>query len=352
MKRLLLTAFCGLFLCLSAGLKAQDELVAQLDEAGSAAQIQLNKDQIKQIKQTKLTAALAWHGASPWISAVNRGATETFEQYGVKVLVTTDAQYDPAKQVADIENIQALKPDMLLSLVIDGVSAKEAFKAIVDKDTKLVLLSNPIPGFVHGQDFAGIVTDDMRGMGKKAAEQVNDYLQGNGKIGVIYHDANYFITNTRDQAFLNRMSAFPGVEISVRQGFVKEHDTSAIASAMMLRNPDLDLLYVSWDTAAEGVVEALRSDGHDKVKVISHDLGVNNLLDMAQQGNMLASVADRPYEIGVTMAKVALLAELGVSAPLFTLVPFDLVTRENIANSWQQAYQSELPRIVQLAIGE
>ncbi|GGD74828.1 hypothetical protein GCM10011357_32260 [Lacimicrobium alkaliphilum] len=331
---------------------AQDGLVAQLDKAGLASQIQLNKSQVEQIKKKNLTAALAWHGASPWVSAVNRGATETFNQYGVKVLVTTDAQYDPVKQVADIENIQALKPDLLLSLVIDGVSAREAYRAIVDAQTKLVLLSNPIPGFVHGRDFAGIVTDDMRGMGQTAAKQANAYLQGKGKIGMIYHDANYFITNTRDQAFLKAMSAFPGIEMTVKRGFVKEHDTSAIASAMMLRNPDLDLLYVSWDTAAEGVVEALRSDGHNSVKVISHDLGVNNLLDMAQQGNMLASVADRPFEIGVTMAKVALLAEVGESSPLFTLVPFDVVTKENIANSWQQAYRSQLPRIVQLAIGE
>lgn len=353
MLKLFLPLACGLMLLgPPAGAKDEPDFVAALANAAKADKIVIDAEQAHRLKNKQLTAAMAWHGASPWISAVNRGATDTFERYGVKVLVTTDAQYDPAKQVADIENIQALNPDMLLSLVIDGISAKVGLQKTVDSGTKLVLLSNPIPGFVHGRDYAGIVSDDMQGMGQKAAEAVNRHVQGKGKVGVIFHDVNYFVTNTRDQAFLKALEGYPGIEITAKKGFVKEQDTSAIASAMMLRNPDIDVIYVAWDSAAEGVVEALRGDGFSKVKVVSHDLGVNNLLDMAQRGNMLASVADRPYEIGATMARVALLAELGESAPLFTLVPFDLVTRDNIRDVWQQAYQADVPRIINLALGD
>ncbi|MFT6989939.1 MAG: ribose transport system substrate-binding protein [Paraglaciecola sp.] len=355
MRKLFIPWVCNLMLvCQSVGASTlkEDDFVTRLAQASQSNQIVINDQQASRLTDKHFTAALAWHGASPWVNAVNRGASETFERYGVRVLVTTDAQYDPAKQVADIENIQALNPDIVLSLVIDGVSAKAGFQKIVDAGTKLVLLSNPISGFVHGKDFAGIVTDDMQGMGNRAAEVTNEYLKGNGKIGMVFHDANYFITNTRDKAFVDGLAQHPGLEILSRQGFVKEHDTSAIASAMMLRHPDLDLIYVSWDTAAEGVVQALRSDGFKNVKVISHDLGVNNLLDMAQQGNMLASISDRPYEIGATMARIALLAKLGESTPLFTLVPYDQVNHSNITEVWQQAYHTHVPRIIKIALGE
>lgn len=355
MKKLFVSWLCILILvCQSSGAlsKIEENIVEQLAKASMSSQVFISDEQAGRLAKADFTAAMAWHGASSWISAVNRGASDTFEHYGVKVLVTTDAQYDPAKQVADIENIQALNPDLVLSLVIDGVSAKEGFQKIVDGGAKLVLLSNPISGFVHGKDFAGIVTDDMQGMGNRAAQVSNEYLNGKGKVGVVYHDANYFITNTRDKAFFDGLAQFPGIEILSRQGFVKEHDTSAITSAMMLRHPNLELIYVSWDAAAEGVVEALRSDGFEKVKVISHDLGVNNLLDMAQQGNMLASIADRPYEIGATMARVALLAKLGEPTPLFTLVPYDQVNKSNIAEVWQHAYQTKIPRIIKIALGD
>ncbi|WP_340678712.1 substrate-binding domain-containing protein [Paraglaciecola sp.] len=355
MRKLFIPWVCNLMLvCQLAGASTikEEDFVTLLAQANKSSQVVISDEQATRLTGKHLTAALAWHGASPWINAVNRGASETFERYGVKVLVTTDAQYDPAKQVADIENIQALNPDLVLSLVIDSVSAKAGFQKIVDAGAKLVLLSNPITGFVHGKDFAGIVTDDMQGMGNRAAQISNEFLHGNGKVGMIYHDANYFITNTRDKAFVDGLAQFPKIEIQSRQGFVKEHDTSAIASAMMLRHPDLDLIYVSWDAAAEGVVESLRSDGFNKVKVISHDLGVNNLLDMAQQGNMLASISDRPYEIGATMARVALLAKLGVSTPMFTLVPYDQVNKSNITEVWQQAYHTDVPRIIKIALGE
>ncbi|MBN7818819.1 substrate-binding domain-containing protein [Bowmanella yangjiangensis] len=355
MRKRLLPLLSGLMMLAAPAIaqtNSDTDFVAALAQAANANEVIINELQQDKLKGMGLTAAMAWHGASPWISAVNRGAKETFERHGVKVLVTTDAQYDPAKQVADIENIQALKPDMLLSLVIDGVSAKVGLQKAVDNGSGLVLLSNPIPGFVHGKEYAGIVSDDMQGMGNMAAEAVNQYLQGKGKVGVIFHDVNYFVTNTRDNAFLRALEAYPGIDIVARKGFVKEQDTSAIASAMMLRHPDIDVIYVAWDAAAEGVVEALRGDGFTQVKVVSHDLGVNNLLDMAQRGNMLASVSDRPYEIGATMARIAMLAKLGEQAPLFTLVPFDLVTRDNIKDVWQQAYQADVPRIINLALGD
>lgn len=342
--------FSIMLLCLPA--RADNAFVNQLASASHASAVQLSAAQAEQLKNMQLTAALAWHGASPWINAVNRGARDTFERYGVKVLVSTDAQYDPVKQVADIENIQALKPDMLLSLIIDGISAKAALQSTTRQGTKLVLLSNPVPGFEHGKDFFGIVTDDMQGMGKQAAQAVFQHLGGKGKVGLIVHDANYFITNTRDNAFIAALKAYSGIEVVAQSGFVKEHDTSAIASAMLLRHPELQLIYVSWDTAAEGVVQALRSDGFSAVRVISHDLGINNLLNMAQDGNMLASVSDRPYEIGAAMARIALLAELGQDTPLFTLVPFELVTKQNISAVWQQAYRTDLPRIISIALGD
>lgn len=327
---------------------AQQEIDWQ--QAKQAASITISNQQIELIKQQNLTAAMAWHGASPWISAVSRGAKDTFEMLGVKVVASTDAQFDPAKQVADLENITALKPNILLSLSVDGTSTKQSYQKALDAGSQLVLLSNPIPGFEHGKDYVGIVTDDMFGMGKAAAMSIRKAFGTNAKIGMIFHDAHYFITNNRDDAFRKEIAKSQGLDIVIEKGFVKEHETSAIASAMILQHPDIDVIYVSWDAAAEGVIEALRSFGNRDIKVVTHDLGVNNLLDMAMQGNMLATISDRPYVIGATMAKLGALATLGEKAPHFTLVPYDAVTHENIAEIWQHAFKAPMPKMLDLAL--
>ena len=321
-----------------------------ITNAAKSADVNLSNAQIKQIKQEHLTAALVWHGSSPWVSAVTQGAKETFATMGIDIVAITDAQFDPAKQVADLENISALAPDIILSLSVDSISTKTSYKQAVKNGTKLVLLSNPIEGFIHNQDYVGIVTDDMFGMGMAAAELTAAALANKGQLGIIYHDAKYFITNNRDQAFKDKLQQFPNIKIISEKGFVKEHETSNIAAAMILQHPEIEAIYVSWDTAAEGVIEALRSLDRQDIKVITHDLGITNLLDMATNGNLYGTIADRPYDIGATMAKIGAAAVIGQQAAPVTIVPFDKVTKNEITDAWQQAFKKPLPRLLTQAL--
>ncbi|MBU2179409.1 MAG: substrate-binding domain-containing protein [Gammaproteobacteria bacterium] len=329
------------------------DLALDLKQAATAEQIQLTPAERQQIQQLQLTAAMVWHGSSPWVSAVTAGATDEFTAMGVKVLAVTDAQFDPAKQASDIENISMLKPDFILSLVVDAASVKGSYQKAVDAGARLVLLSNPIPGFVLNQHYAGIVTDDMVGMGRQAAKALASHFENRtkpAKIGMIFHDASYFITNNRDQAFRQELALHSQLQLVAEKGFVREQETADVAAALILQQPQLDAIYVSWDAAAEGVIEALRAAGRADIKVITHDLGVNNLLDLARRGNMLATIADQPYLIGQTMARQAALGELGRQLPAFTLVPFTTVQSDNIAASWRQSFRSPLPAMLQTVL--
>ncbi len=323
---------------------------SDLRQAQKSTNVRLSEQQKESIKTKKLTAALVWHGSSTWVSAVTQGAKKRFAELGIRVVAVTDAQFDPAKQVADLENISALKPDIILSLSVDSSSTKHTYAEAIKSGSKLVLLSNPIEGFIHGKDFVGIVTDDMFGMGIAAAELSAEALNKKGKLGMIYHDASYFITNNRDNAFRHALKEYPHIGIISEKGFVKEHETSHIAAAMILQNPDIEAIYVSWDTAAEGVIEALRSLDRPDIKVITHDLGVNNLLDMATNGNLYATVSDRPFDIGATMATIGAGAAVEQPAALVTIVPFDKVTKNNIKYVWKQAFKTPLPPLLHQAL--
>ncbi|WP_226663771.1 substrate-binding domain-containing protein [Microbulbifer aggregans] len=327
--------------------------------AVNAEQIALQPDEVAKVRGKNYKAALVWHGSSNWVNALSEGARDIFNQLDIEIVAETDAQYDPAKQAADIENIMALKPDIVLSLVIDSTSAANSYRAAVDQGSKLVLLSNPIRGFQPGKDYVGIVTDDMRGMGIAAAEMTRDAIGGRGAIGMIYHDADYFITNNRDQAFRDAIQTGQNkkdlketgdIHIAVERGFTKESETSNIASAMVLQHPELKAIYVAWDAAAEGVIEGLRSMGRGDVKVITHDLGANNLVDMAMNGSMYGTIADRPYEIGQAMAQLGAYGLIGKPAPAFSVVGFDKVQRENIRSIWSTAYRTELPVLLDRAL--
>jgi ribose transport system substrate-binding protein len=210
-----------------------------------------------------------------------------------------------------------------------------------------VLLSNPVQGFTAGKDYVGIVTDDIAGMGTAAAGLMNDALGGKGAVGFIYHDAKYFITNGRDNGFRATLEQkYPGLVIVDAKGFTAEPQTFDIASAMLQQHPEIKGIYVAWDVAAEGVVEALRAAGRTDVKVVTHDLGATNGLDMAKGGSMYGTVADQPYEIGQAMATLAGYGLLKKPAPAFNTVGLVAVTKANLAQGWEGSLHRPLPDAV------
>ncbi|MEN6364689.1 MAG: substrate-binding domain-containing protein [Rectinema sp.] len=294
-----------------------------------------------------LKAAILMHQSSDFSNALIAGAKAVFAEYGIKVVVVTDAEMDANRQRTDIETALALKPDIIVTLVIDPVSGAVALKKAIDQGVKVVLISNLPSGFVHGKDYAGIVTDDLFGMGSAVAEMMGDSLGGKGNVALIYHDANYYVTNQRDRAVKTVLqSKYPGIKIIAEKGIANPNDGEAIASAIITQNPSVNAIYAPWDTIAEGVVAAVRAAGRKDIKVFTIDLGANNAMDMVKGGNMGGIVADLPYSLGETLARMGALSAIGVKTPPFVVVPAIKVDKSNIKEMWIKSLNREAPKEV------
>lgn len=296
------------------------------------------------IKEGKFKVALLMHESSDWVNAVLTGAQDRFAELGIEVVAVTDAEQDPNKQRTDIETALALNPDVIVTLIIDPVSSAVALKQAVDKGVKIVLISNQPQDFVYGTDYAGIVTDDLYAMGKSVAEMIGDDLGGEGEVALMYHDANYYVTNQRDQSVeAVLLRDYPNINIVAKRGIVNASDSETLASAILTQFPNVKAIYAPWDVLAEGVVAAARTAGNKDVAVYTIDLGANNAMDMAKGGNMKGIVADLPYELGKTLANMSALALLDKETPAFVTVPAIKITKTNLADSWKQSLNRELP---------
>lgn len=312
------------------------------EDAVSANDIELTEEQYQAIREKNLKAAILWAGASEWYNAMTDGAKAEFERMGIEIAATADAQFDPSKQATDIETSMALKPDIMLSLPVDPVSGTRAYQPAVDAGTTIVFADNGVDGYQAGEQYTAVVTGDQYGMGRKAAELMAEAIGGKGKIGVIYYDVDFLVTNNRDNEFVRTIvKDYPEIEIAAMSGFSSETATGEVATAMMTQNPDLDGIFVSWDVAAEPVVSELRSGGYKDCKVVTVDLGGNNDLDMAQGGNVYGKVADMPYQIGGTMAKAAALHILGEEAPTYIVSDTVAMTKDNMAEAWNQSLNKD-----------
>jgi ribose transport system substrate-binding protein len=212
-------------------------------------------------------------------------------------------------------------------------------------------MSNLPAGYVQGKDYVGIVTDDLYGMGKAAAEMLADALGSKGNIAWIYHDANYYVTNQRDNAFKTVITQnYPNMKIIAEKGVANPADAETIAAAIITQHPEINGFYVPWDTPAEGVVAACRAANRPDIKVVTLDLGANNGLDMVKGGNMVGIAADLAYMLGYTKAILGAYGVLGKAAPAFVIVPAIKVTRKNVVDGWRESLHRDPPQEIMNAL--
>ena len=313
--------------------------------------VYLSETDKESVRKGGYKAVLLMHTSSDWANAVIAGAKDVFSDLNIKIVAVTDAEMDPNKQRIDIETTLALKPDIIVTLIIDPVSGAVALQQAIDKGIKVVLISNLPSDFKHGKDYAGIVTDDLFQMGKFVAEMIGDTLGGKGKVALMYHDANYYVTNQRDRAVKAVLKRdYPNIEIVTEKGIANPNDGEVVASAIITQYPDIDAIYAPWDTIAEGVVVAARTAGRNDIGVYTIDLGASNAMDMVQDGNMKGIVVDLPYMLGETLAKMGALSVLGKDTPLFVTVPSIKIDKNNIEIQWEKSLNRPIPAEVLKAI--
>ena len=320
------------------------------ESATMSAKVTVGDDKVAMLRSGGYTAALLWHEQSDFVNAITAGARDEFARLGIEVIATTNANFDAATQRSDIETVLVKKPNIILSLPLDPVTSAAAFQDAKRDGVKLVFLSNLPQDYKHPQDYAAIVTDDLYQMGKQAADALAKAMGGRGQVGWIFHAADFYVTNQRDNAFKTTIiNDYPNIDIVIEQGLSDPARAEEIAQAMLLKYPDLAGIYAPWAGPAEGVLAALRANGNTRTKLVTLDLSEPIALDMVKDGNVAAIVADEAYELGRAMAAAGARALAGQSTPPFVVAPALTLTKDNVLDGWQQSLRTQAPASVRAA---
>lgn len=316
--------------------------------------LRLSPSAIARVRAGHYTSALVWHESSDFTSAVDAGVRREFSVLGIKVVAETNANFDAAKQKSDIETVEAKRPSVMLTLPVDPVITASAYKAAARNGTKIVLLSEVPHGMKYGRDYVDLVTDDLFTMGKLAADALAAAIGGKGTIAYFFHDANHYVTNVRDRAFLKTINGrYPAIHVVAKSGIGDPNNAQDIANATLLKHPDLAGVYVTFaQPPGEDVLAALRSNGDSTTKLVTLDLDEPLALDMAQGGQTFALIVDRPYGLGVAMAKSAAYGLLGKRAPAFVIGPAMVVTRSNLLEAYRESLHRSAPADIRKALGK
>lgn len=312
-----------------------------------ASVVKLSDDELAKIKAMHPKAAIVLHyGGNDWSRAQVDGLKAQFAAMSIDVIAVTDAGFKPEKQVSDIETVLAKKPNIIVSIPTDPVATAGAYKKAVDQGVKLVFMDNVPKGLTAGKDYVSVVSADNFGNGVAAGLLMAKTLNGKGKIGLVFHAADFFVTKQRYEGFKQAIAKFPDIKIVAEQGIGGPDfsgDAEKAASAMLTAHHDIDGIWAVWDVPAEGVIAAARSANADKLNIVTEDLGENVAINMAQGGYVKGLGAQRPYDQGVTEALLAGYGLLGKQAPVYVALSALPVTKANLLDAWKTVYHHDAP---------
>lgn len=332
-----------------------EEALEQAVQRASAREVQLSDEQLERIKAMRATAAIVMHySGNDWSAAQIAGLQSQFAKMGVEVIAVTDANFQPEKQISDIETALAKHPQIIVSAPTDPLATADIYRKAAAQGVKLVFMDNVPKGLVQGSEYVGVVSSNNYENGTTSAHLMAQNLGGTGPIGVIFHDADYLVTRQRYDAFKRTIQeVYPGIQIVAEQGIRGPNfaaDAERAATAMLTEHRDLRGIWAVWDVPAEGVITAIRRAGRPNVIVTTIDLGKNLAVELARGEIVKGLSAQRPFDHGVTEAMLAGYALLGDVPPADVIFDGLPVTRENVLDAWKTVYRQDPPAEVQAAI--
>jgi ribose transport system substrate-binding protein len=302
------------------------------ETASPASAVTLSADEIAKVKAMHATAAIVMHyGGNDWAVAQIAGLKSEFAKLGVQVVATTDANSDAGKQVSDLETVSARHPDIIVSIPIDPVATAGEYQKVAAEGVKLVFMDNVPNGMAAGKGYVSVVSADNYGNGVVSAHEMAKAIGGKGKVGVIFHNADFFVTKQRYDGFKATIKAgYPNMKIVQSTGIAGPDfagDAQKAADAMLTKHPDLTAIWAVWDVPAEGVMAAARADGRKDLIIATEDLGTNVAIALAKN----------------SLGAYGLLNKVAPPYIALNALPVD---HSNVLQAWQQVYHGAPPAAV------
>ena len=308
----------------------------------------LTDDEVAKVKAGNFKVAIVMHYAgNDWSTAQVQGLESEFTRLGMEVVAVTDANFKPEQQVSDLETVLALEPDLIVSIPTDPVATAAAYAQARDAGVKLVFMDNVPDGFVGGEDYVSVVSADNKGNGVVSAHLLARALGGQGEIGLVFHDAEFFVTAQRYEGFKETIALYPDITIAEEKGIGGPDfagDAPAATTALLTKYPNLAGIWGVWDVPAEGIMAAARESGRPDLKIATEDLGTNVAIALAKDELIVGLGAQRPYDQGVAEARLGAASLIGkADIPNFVALGALPVTHENVLESWKTVYQVDAP---------
>ncbi len=260
---------------------------------------------------------------NPFFVTLKEGAEKAAAAAGVKLIVV-DAQDDPAKQAASIEDLISKKVDALL---INPTDADAIVPSIQKANAAKIPVFTIDRGATSGEVVAHIASDNVAG-GKMAAEFLCQAIGGKGNVVELQGIAGTSAARDRGQGFNDYMKAScPGATIVAAQtaDFNRAKGLSVFEN-ILTAQPEIAGVFAHNDEMILGAIQAAEAAKRIGIVFVGFD-AVDDAVAAVKDGKLAATVAQQPAEIGKLGVETAVKALKGEMVEKSIGVALSLVTK-------------------------
>lgn len=249
------------------------------------------------------------------------------QEEGVE-LITVDAERSALKQVEQVESFIAQKVD---AIILNPCELEASSPAV----TKALAAKIPIINVnseTSAKPSAFVGSDDVESA-RIALKFIADKLGGKGNIVMMHGYMGQAAQLKREQGARELLKQYPGLKLLAHQ--TAEWDRAKAMSLMenwiQSYGSQINAVFAQNDEMGLGAVKALTDAGlKDKVIVVSID-AIPDALQAVKKGTLEATVFQNAEQQGSKAIETAIKAARGQAYEKEALIPFQLVTQENLA---------------------
>jgi ribose transport system substrate-binding protein len=178
---------------------------------------------------------------------------------GLEVLEPTNADFDAAKQVTDIQTLISQGAEGILVVPVDAKAIAPAIEYSADKGVPIVCIDTAPEG---GGAYMVVRADNVA-MGSTAAETIGELLGGEGKVLELQGDLAQSAGRDRSAGFQATMAEkYPNIELVSRLTHWHSEEGVDAVQTVVSTDPDIDAIFLASDSCfLAGVLNVLDSLG-------------------------------------------------------------------------------------------
>lgn len=259
---------------------------------------------------------------NPFFVAMKEGAQKEADKLGYN-LVVLDSQNNPAKELANVQDLTVRGTKLLLINPTDSDAVGNAVLMANQAKIPVITLDRMAN---KGEVISHVASDNVFG-GKMAGDFIAEKVGSNAKVIQLEGIAGTSAARERGEGFKQSMEKNSFDLLASQPADFDRTKGLNVMQNLLTAHPTVQAVFAQNDEMALGALRALQTAGKTDVLIVGFD-GTDDGIKAVESGRLAATIAQRPDQIGVIGVEIADKVLKGEKVEAIVPVDLKLVTKQ------------------------